>query len=75
MCKWIEWVATIITITGAFLTAFDYHPFNLYVLNAGSLLWLIWGLLEHKPSIALVNGVMLLIYITGMFRPLLPALL
>jgi len=39
----LEWVATIVTIAGAFLTAFDYHPYNLYVLNAGSVLWLIWA--------------------------------
>jgi hypothetical protein len=63
----LEWVATIVTIAGAFLTAFDYHPYNLYVLNAGSVLWLIWALLDHKASIAIVNGVMLLIYLAGIF--------
>jgi hypothetical protein len=73
--KILEWVATLVTIIGAFLTAFDYHPFNLIFLNLGSVLWLTWAILDHKLSIALVNGVMLLIYIAGMIHPLLPTLL
>jgi hypothetical protein len=66
--KILEWVATIITIIGAFLTSMDNHPMNLYFLNTGSILWMIWAYFEKKPSIALVNGVMVGIYIFGVIR-------
>ena len=61
----LEWVATAITIFGAYLTAINNHPLNLYFLNVGSFLWLIWAIRTKKLSIALVNGMMLGIYLYG----------
>lgn len=61
----IEWIATVITIVGAYLTATNNHPLNLYFLNVGSFLWLIWAISQKRFSIALVNGVMLGIYLYG----------
>lgn len=66
--KLLEWVATIITIIGAFLTASNNHPLNLYFLNAGSLLWFIWAVADRRVSIALVNGTMLAIYAAGVLK-------
>lgn len=64
----LEWFATAITLTGALLTSLAIDPWNIYVLNFGSFLWLLWAVLEKKFSIALVNFGMLAIYIFGIFR-------
>lgn len=66
--KVLEWIATIVTIIGAFLTASNNHPLNLYFLNAGSLLWLVWAVADRRVSIALVNGTMLAIYAAGVLK-------
>ena len=65
MMKLLEWTATIVTLIGALLTALNYDPLNIYVLNVGSILWLAWACLERRASIALVNGGMLAIYLYG----------
>lgn len=66
--KVVEWIATIVTIIGAFLTASNNHPLNLYFLNAGSLLWLVWAVADRRVSIALVNATMLAIYAAGVLK-------
>jgi len=65
LLKFLEWIATIITLAGALLTSLRLDPWNIYVLNMGSFLWLLWAILEKRLSIALVNGGMLAIYIFG----------
>jgi hypothetical protein len=67
MLIFLEWIATLTTLAGAFLTSLRYDPWNIYVLNVGSFLWLLWSTLERRLSIALVNGGMLAIYIFGIF--------
>jgi hypothetical protein len=66
--KILEWSATIITLAGALATSLAYDPWNIYILNVGSLLWIIWSVLERKASIALVNAGMLLIYLFGLIQ-------
>lgn len=66
MKRLIEWTATITTLLGALLTSLGHDPINMYALNLGSLLWLIWSILDRKVSIALVNGGMLVIYVYGL---------
>ena len=65
MTKTIEWLAVLISIYGAVLTVIGIDPYNIYVLNLGSLLWVIWGFLERKYSIIIVNFGMLSIYVMG----------
>jgi hypothetical protein len=65
MTKTIEWIAVLISIYGAVLTVIGIDPYNIYVLNLGSLLWVIWGFLERKYSIIIVNFGMLSIYVMG----------
>lgn len=63
--KFLEWFATIVTLCGAVLTSFHYDPYNVYLLNFGSLLWIIWASLEKRMSIVVVNFGMMLIYALG----------
>lgn len=66
MSRTLEWIATAVTLVGAFLTAQGSDPWNIYAMNLGSLLWLFWALRERLWSIAVVNLVMLSIYCWGL---------
>jgi apolipoprotein N-acyltransferase len=62
----IEWSATAITILGAIATALAYDPLNIYLLNLGSVLWLIWAVRVRKLSLVIVNAALLIVYVYGM---------
>lgn len=63
----IKWVATIFSLTGAILTSFGLTPFNIIVLNIGSLLFTIWSIRINDKAMITVNAGMLLIYGFGTF--------
>lgn len=60
-----KWVATGVTLSGGLATALMYDPFNIYLLNIGALLFLIWGYLIRDKAMIVVNSGMLLVYIIG----------
>lgn len=64
--KVIEWLATVVTILGAVATALAYDPMNIYLLNLGSVLWLIWAVRVKKLSLVIVNAALLVVYVYGM---------
>lgn len=66
--KIIEWVSTIVTLIGASLVSLDMEPYDIYVLNLGSFLWMLWGFLEKKWGIFVVNLGLLIIYGYGIIR-------
>jgi hypothetical protein len=61
----IEWSATAVTILGALATALGYDPLNIYLLNLGSVLWLIWAVSVRKLSLIIVNAGLLTVYVYG----------
>lgn len=63
--KCIEWFAVFVTLSGAIATTLSYEPYNVYLLNFGSVLWTIWAIFDRKPSIIIVNLGMLLVYSYG----------
>jgi hypothetical protein len=62
----LKWIATILTILGALAISHKIDPLNIYLLNAGSVFWIIWSLRIREYSILLVNVVMMLIYAHGL---------
>jgi len=62
----LKWAATIITIAGALAVSLKLDPLNIYLLNVGSILWVIWGWRIREPSIITVNIVILAIYMYGL---------
>lgn len=64
----LEWIAVVVTLGGATATSAGIDPLNIYLLNAGSLLWLLWAVWRKQYSIALVNVGMLLIYLAGLLK-------
>ena len=63
----IKWTATAVTLCGAVATALRIDPLNMYFLNIGSLLFLVWGCLIKDKAMITVNFGLLAIYVFGLF--------
>jgi hypothetical protein len=61
----LKWTATLVTLSGALATSLRIDPLNLYLLNAGSALFLLWGFKIRDRAMVVVNLGMLLIYLYG----------
>lgn len=61
-----KWVATIITLFGALFTSLGIDPLNLILLNIGSFLFLMWGIMIKDKAMMSVNAGLLLIYFFGL---------
>lgn len=63
----LKWVACVVTLSGALCTALRIDPTNIYLLNLGAVLYLIWAVRIREWNLIVVNLVLLLIYIIGLF--------
>lgn len=63
----IKWLATFVTLGGALATALMFDPLNMWLLNTGAILFLIWGFLIKEKAMIAVNFGLLSIYIFGLF--------
>ena len=61
-----KWVATVITLFGALFTSLGIDPLNIILLNIGSFLFLMWGIMIKDKAMMSVNGGLLLIYFFGL---------
>jgi hypothetical protein len=61
-----KWLGTIVTLLGALATALMYDPLNVYLLNAGAVLFLIWACMIKEKAMIVVNAGLLAIYIMGL---------
>ena len=68
--NFLKWIATILTILGALAISYKLDPLNIYLLNVGSVFWIIWSLRIREYSILIVNLVMMLIYGHGLIMRL-----
>ena len=62
----LKWSATLFTILGAIAVTMKFDPLNIWLLNTGSLLWMIWAYRIREYSIVLVNATMIMIYFGGL---------
>lgn len=67
MVNTLKWVATVITIAGAVCTAAMIDPLNIWLLNLGAFLFMIWGFLIKEKAMVAVNAGLLLVYVAGIF--------
>ena len=44
MVDFIKWIATLVTLGGALATTLALDPLNIYLLNFGAVLFLVWGM-------------------------------
>jgi hypothetical protein len=63
----LRYSAVIITLAGALATALRVDPLNIYLLNVGTSLFLIYSFKIKDLSLILVNSGLLLIYVVGLF--------
>ncbi len=72
---YLKWLACAITLAGALCTALRIDPVNIYLLNLGSLLYLIWSIRIREWNLIVINAALLIIYIVGlMYTPVDPVL-
>jgi hypothetical protein len=63
----LKWTACAVTLAGALCTALRIDPLNIYLLNAGALIYLIWSLRIREWSLVTINAGLLAIYVVGLF--------
>lgn len=68
--NFLKWTATVLILVGAGLTSLAIDPLNIYLMNAGTLLWLIWALRIRDKALIVVNAGLLVIYMGGVIRAL-----
>lgn len=67
----LKWTATVLILIGAVLTSLAIDPWNIYLMNAGTLIWLIWALRIRDNALIVVNAGLLVIYMMGVGRVIL----
>jgi len=63
----LKWGGCLAVVLGALCTSLRIDPLNIYLLNLGALLYLIWAVRIRELNLVLVNGVLLAIYLVGLF--------
>ena len=63
----LKWVACAVTLSGALCTSLRIDPLNIYLLNAGALLYLFWSIRIREWNLSAVNAGLLTIYAVGLF--------
>jgi 4-hydroxybenzoate polyprenyltransferase len=61
----LKWTACAFVCAGAFCTSFMFDPLNIYFLNVGAILYLIWAYRIRELNQIVVNIVLLALYIMG----------
>lgn len=62
----LKWSGCGAVVGGALCTSLRIDPLNIYLLNVGALLYLVWALRIRELNLVLVNGVLLAIYAVGL---------
>jgi hypothetical protein len=67
MLNWIlKWGGCATVVLGALCTSLRIDPLNIYFLNVGALLYLLWAIRIGERNLIIVNGVLLALYIVGL---------
>jgi hypothetical protein len=54
------------TLVGALLTSWAMDPINIYLLNVGCVLYVIWAARVKDRNLLILNGTLLAIYVVGL---------
>ena len=63
----LKWLGCVIVCCGALATSLRVDPLNIYLLNAGAFIYLIWAIRIKELNLVVVNGILLALYIIGLF--------
>ena len=64
----LKWTACFLTLAGALTTSLQIDPLNIYLLNVGSTLYLIWAIRIRELSLVVINAGLLVIYVVGLLH-------
>ena len=64
----LKWSGMLCVVLGAATTSFRIDPLNIYLLNAGAALYLVWAVRIKELNLIIVNSVLLAVYIVGLFQ-------
>jgi len=65
---YVKWLATFVALLHVWLISHDIMPWYKYSGISAALLWTWLGFLWRQPSIWILNTIMVLIYLKGMFN-------
>jgi hypothetical protein len=65
---WFEWLCTATLIWGVALTSYNVYPLNIWISCLGNLGWFILGILWRKWSLIIVQLIVTIIYIAGIYN-------
>lgn len=63
----LKWAGCATVCAGALCTSLRVDPLNIYFLNAGAALYLLWAVRIGERNLIVVNAVLLTLYIVGLF--------
>ena len=64
---YLKWSATAVTLLFAVMTSLQITPYNVWVANLSSAMWVVWALRIREWSLVVVNVGLLLVYFAGLF--------
>jgi len=64
----MKWISTGIMLLAALAIVEGVHPVSIYLLNLGSLAWLITSIMWREWSLIVVNASLLMVYVYGLFK-------
>ena len=64
---YLKWSACVVTLAGAILTSLRIDPLNIYLLNAGAVLYFVWGYRIREWNLIVINAGFILIYTVGIY--------
>ena len=64
----MKWISTGIMLLAALAIVEGVHPESIYLLNLGSLAWLITSIMWREWSLIVVNASLLLVYVYGLTK-------
>jgi hypothetical protein len=66
----MKWISTVIMLLAALAIVEGIHPTSIYLLNLGSLAWLLTSIMWREWSLIVVNASLLAVYVYGLFKVL-----
>jgi hypothetical protein len=67
----MKWISTAIMLLAALAIVEGVYPTSIYLLNLGSLAWLITAIMWREWSLIVVNASLLLVYVYGLSKVIL----
>lgn len=62
----LKWTACAFVCAGALCTSLRIDPANIYLLNIGTILYLVWSIRIREINLIVVNGLLLVLYAVGL---------